>query len=458
MSSVGKKARDPKTPDFKTLGVEITDAIQREQEGKLTPAERRNLTRMAKDRGQSLPEFLNVMQRLALESAKPKPWLKEAPEVSVSNNRIKTEQKTSSDEKYFRDLVGWANGGDLKKKEIEKLSHAAANGGEGIPAAGRKVLSGHAASRGQTLPQYLRCMLAINDFVRKTGEDDFDHEVMTADELDHYARLPNFVPDVLGAGVVLCKEGKLALLSIIASQESEMRAQANSRGNWPREAALDVAKVWITHFVTTIVHGEFVFSEKEKGTWPLATSCLLHTHKAAATLIQNALLKSPVQKGQVARACAWLREKRENPLAYPPWDAAVGVHEGLELLKDALGLHGPSPVMSAEVSAPASNQPKSRSSEEALLGGQPAPLAAVGKMAVIEWNKCLRYDGEVFNIQGVERWRDIRTLLDARGEYVKLEKGFPQRFAQGGARRFRMIATEAEGAGRKGTGRYKIKQ
>ena len=76
---------------------------------------------------------------------------------------------------------------------------------------------------------------------------------------------------------------------------------------------------------------------------------------------------------------------------------------------------------------------------------------------MLEWYKCLKYDGEFFKINGEERWDDIRALVDANGEYVKLEEGFPQRFAQGDARRFRMVATEAEGVGRNGTKRYKIK-
>ena len=465
MSNKPKKDRKPIELDLKKMGLEITDAIQREQEGKLTPAERRKLTRMAKDRNQSLPDFLKSMRHLIEASAKPKPLLAEMPKIPTASDLKKKEQKKRADEMYFRDLADWARRGELNKKEIEKLSHAEANGGEGIPTLGRKVLEGCATPRGQTFSQYLRSLLAINDFVMKTGEDDFDCELMTAEDIDGFASLPNFVPDALGAGVSLCKGGKLALLTIIAKQENEMREQANSRGKWSRQTALDVAKVWITSFYTTVAHGEFVFSEKEKGTWPLVTSCLLHTHEAAGILIQNALIKSPEQRGLVARACAWLREKRENPLSNPPCDAAAGVYEGLELIKDALKLQGCPPAEPVEMAALTTTPPEQRDDAEAQApesepSASPAaqqPSAIVGKLVILELNKCLKYDGEHFTIHGDERWNDIRALMDANGEYVELEDGFPQRFAQGDARRFRMVATEAEGVGRNGTKRYKIK-
>ena len=465
MSNKPKKDRKPIELDLKKMGLEINDAIQREQEGKLTQAERRKLTRMAKDRNQSLPDLLKSMRNLIEASAKPKPLLAEMPKIPTASDLKKKEQKKRADEMYFRDIADWARRGELNKKEIEKLSHAAANGGEGIPTLGRKVLEGCAIPRGQTLSQYLRSVLAINDFVMKTGEDDFDCELMTAEDIEDFASLPNFVPDALGAGVALCKGGKLALLTIIAKQENEMRDQANSRGKWSRQTAIDVAKVWITNFYTTVAHGEFVFSDKEKGTWPLVTSCLLHTHEAAGILIQNALIKSPEQRGQVARACAWLREKRQNPLSHPPCDAAAGVHEGIELLKDALALQGYPPAVPTEASAPAATPPEPRANAEAQApasepSASPAaqqPSAIVGKLVMLEWYKCLKYDGEFFKINGEERWDDIRALVDANGEYVKLEEGFPQRFAQGDARRFRMVATEAEGVGRNGTKRYKIK-
>ncbi len=442
--------------DCKKFAGEFEDLVQREQLGTLSKAEVKKWSGMAKKQGQSLPDYLNCMQNLMSLYAQPSPNFANMPRIQTTSERKKSEQAAGKIEESFRKLVGWAKSGELKSIENEKLKHAETNDGEGIPPIGRQVLEGYAASRGQTLPQYLRGLLEINGFIRKTAESEFDHELMTDEDLDYFARFPRFVLDVLGAGTVLSREGKLALMIIASQQEKEMRAQASGRGAWPIEAALEVAKVLIANWSAIIRTGESVFAEKEK--LPPITSLFTRTHEEAGTLIQNTLIKSPEQRGLVARAFAWLRENKETPLSYPPWDASDRIHEGLEILKDALGLNGPSPVMSVKSSAPAASQPKLISSEEALLRGQPAPLAAVGKLAVIEWDKCLRYDGEVFNIQGVERWRDIRALLDARGEYVKLEKGFPQRFAQGGARCFRMIATEAEGPGRKGTGRYKIKQ
>ena len=450
-----KRVLELSKQDYKTFAMEFEELVQREQAGKLSKAETRKWSGQAKVRGQTLPDYLKSMQNLMSLYAQPSPNFADMPKIPTTSELIKREQVEWKLAESFRKLVGWAKSGDLKTIEIKKLKHAETNDGEGIPPIGRQVLEGYASSRGQTLPQYIRSLLEINGFVRKTAEGDFDHELMTGEDLDYFARFPRFVLDVLGTGAALSREGKLALLLIAAQQEREMRAQASGSGAWPIKVALEVAKVIIANWSGIIRAGECVFSEKER--LPSIISLFTRAHEAAGALIQSTLIKSPEQRGQVARACAWLREKREMPLSYPPWDAADRVHEGLEILKEALGLCGRLPSAAADESELATEKPTPRSVLETQAGTQLESLAVVGKLVVIEWDKSLRYDGELFCIQGGERWRDIRALLDGRGDYVKLDKGFPQRFAQGGARRFRMIATEAEGAGRKGTGRYKIK-
>ena len=332
-----KKDAKPKMPDFKKMKLEIDDLIQREQQGKLTPAEKRKLSRNAKEHNLSLPDFLQTLRHLVEESAKPKPRLAEMPKIPTASDLKKKEQKERDADQYFRSLAGRARSGKLVKKEIAKLSHAAANDGAGIPAIGKKVFGEDAASRGQTLTQYVRCLLEINGFVKKTGKG-FDSETMTVEPVAHLARFPRFALDALEAGSALTKEGKQVLLTIIGSQEREMAAQAAGRGVWPVATALEVAKLCVTHFDEAVRLVETVYADKKKERWMSITPCLIRTHEAASDLIKRKQFKSWKQMAHVDHACAWLREKRQGVLAHPPWDAPAGVHEGLELLRSAFGL------------------------------------------------------------------------------------------------------------------------
>ena len=346
-----KNDAKPKTPDFEKMKLEIEDVIRREQQGKLTPAEKRKLSRKAKDHNLSLPDFLQTLRHLVEESANPKPRLAEMPKIPTASDLKKKEQKERDADKYFRSLAGRARCGKLVKKEIEKLSHAEANDGAGIPAIGRKVFGEVAASRGQTLTQYVRCLLEINGFVKKTGAADFDSETMTVEPVAHLARFPRFALDALEAGAALTKEGKLVLLTIIGSQEREMAAQAAGRGVWPIATALEVARLWVTHFDAAVRMVETVYADKKKERWMSITPCLSRTHEAASDLIKRKLFKSWKQMAHVDHACAWLREKRQGVLAHPPWDAPAGVLEGLELLRSAFGLSEKPPA-----DAPAGNK------------------------------------------------------------------------------------------------------
>ena len=328
----------PKPPDLKKLVSEINDLVQRGREGKLTPAEKCKLSRMAKDHGQSPSDFLETARRLSVEYAKSKPPLAEIPKIPTASALRKKEQKKRDAETYFRDLAGRARCGKLDEKEIVKLSHAAENDGAGIPAVGRQVLGEYATTRCETLVQHVRCLLEINGFVKKTGEDDFDSETMDVEPVAHLARFPRFALDALEAGTALTKEGKIALLTIIGSQERELTAQAAGRGRWPGATAFEIAKIWITHFNEAVCAGEAVFAEKTNTCRLPVAHCLCRTHEAASDLVKRKQFKSWKQKAYVDLACAWLREKRKGVLAHPPWDAPAGVHEGLELLRTAFGL------------------------------------------------------------------------------------------------------------------------
>lgn len=364
----------PKMPDFKKLTSEINDAIQRERDGKLTPAERSNLSRMAKEHNQTLADFLKTMSRLGEEYAKPKPEFAGTPRIPTASDLKKKEQKERDAETYFRDLAARVWCGKLDKKEISKLSHAAANDGAGIPATGRQVLGEYAAARGETIIQYVRCLLEINGFVKKTGDDAFDSETMTVEPVAHLARFPRFALDALEAGSALTEEGKQALLTIVGSQERELTAQAAGRGLWPVETALEIAKIWITHFHAAVLAGESVFADKTKACRLPVTHCLCRTHEAASDLIKRRQFKSWKQKAYVDLACAWLREKRQGVLAHPPWDAPAGVHEGLELLRGAFGL-------SEKQSADAPDGPKAPANAKRRPRNKWPPLALKHKTA-----------------------------------------------------------------------------
>lgn len=351
----------PQPPDFKKMEVGINDLIQREKQGALTRAEKTKWNRLAKEHGYSLPDYLKSLRQLIIESAKPKPCLAELPKIPTASDILKKEQKERDDERYFRDLVGRARRGKLDDKELVKLSQALANGGEGIPPTGMKVFGEYAASRGEALVQYVRCLLEINGFVKKTGEESFDSETMPVEPVAHLVRFPRFVLDALEAGTALTKEGKIALLTIIGSQERELTAQAAGRGVWPVETALEIAKIWITNFNAAVLAGEAVFAGTMKACRLPVEHCLCRTHEAAGDLIKRRQFKSWKQRAHVDLACAWLREKGQGVLAHPPWDAPAGVHEGLELLRIAFALPEKPPAEAkAGPKAPANAKRKPR--------------------------------------------------------------------------------------------------
>lgn len=367
MSTTKEKTSAPEKPDFKKMEADINDLIQQEKQGTLSQAIKTEWTRLAKDHGQSLPEYLKSMRNLILEFAKHKRRLADMPKITTASDLQNKEQKERNAEKYFRDLAQRAWCGKLDETEIAKLSHAAENDGTGIPSMGRKVLGAIAAARGETLSQYARCLLEINGFVRKTSEDDFDNETMAVEPVAHLACFPRFAVDALEAGSALSKEGKQALLTIIGTQEREMAAQAAGRGVWSVETALEIAKLWVTHFDAAVRSGEAVYADKKGERWMSVTPCLCRTHEAACDLIKRKQFKSWKQKAYVDLACSWLREKGKGVFAHPPWDAPAGVHEGLELLRSAFGLsETQSADAPAEPTAPASAKRKPRNKWPAL--------------------------------------------------------------------------------------------
>jgi len=378
-------------------------------------------------------------------------------------NRINSPRNDAVDS-----LIRRAESGKLTIEEIKKLKIAVEQDGLHLSPEGRAAFEQYAASHGHTLQECLQFLLEINGFIRVTGEAEFDPDDNHAGMIDLCARIPMFIPEALAnRDATLTFEKKMVLVNIIVLQANEMKAQAKGLGKWPKETAFSVAKAWITRYSLLLQESEQVFAKERADIRSRLASTLNWAHEEASGLLKHVLCASYVEKAQVDAICGWLRATKEWFPPQLPWDAPKNVHEGLEFLADRFGMAGQPPAAApAEISTTTANPPEQLTgNEEQRCAPESAeePAAqktrvAVGKLVILELNKCLKYDGEHFTIHGDERWNDIRALMDANGEYVELEEGFPQRFAHGDAKRFRMVATEAEGPGRKGTGRYKIKQ
>lgn len=82
----------------------------------------------------------------------------------------------------------------------------------------------------------------------------------------------------------------------------------------------------------------------------------------------------------------------------------------------------------------------------------------VNRVAIIRDGAVLEYGGKTYNFNGAKRWGLVRALMAAKGEYVECGKGLKGYFAKHKeAKAFFDSAVEAEGLGRKGTGRYRLK-
>ena len=77
---------------------------------------------------------------------------------------------------------------------------------------------------------------------------------------------------------------------------------------------------------------------------------------------------------------------------------------------------------------------------------------------VIREGEALRFDEKPYTFGGAKRWRNIIVLITANGAYVKCDKKLKGFFSKDKeANAFYEAAIEAEGQGRNGTGRYRMK-
>lgn len=71
----------------------------------------------------------------------------------------------------------------------------------------------------------------------------------------------------------------------------------------------------------------------------------------------------------------------------------------------------------------------------------------------------LEYNGHFYEFRGRKRWKAIRTLIEADGEYVEFDRGLKSLFATSvEAMAFYEAGVEAEGIGRNRTNRYRLKK
>ena len=443
MSSNQKDNSNPKEPAGQDLDRVITDLVQSEEsirrDGEATCSV------------QPIFDYLGFLQHCKSQYAE---------QADCAVRKINNERNNT-----VYNLVNRAMSGKLTIGEIKKFKLAADGDGQQLSRDERLAFKEYAENRGQTLQECLQLLSEINCFVRVTGQPEFDPDDNHAGMIDHCARIPLFLPEALANKDVLrTSEGRMVLIGIIALQTDEMKAHAKGRGKWPSETAVSVAKVWIKKYASMLHNGEDVYADDRAIVGSAVSNALKWAHVEASGLLKNALCVSHVEKAQVDAVCGWLRDTKTNFPPQLPWDAPKNVHEGLELLMDKFNLSGHSPAaVPAEISTSAPNPSEPFTGNEERTPESPEQPAAqktpeaVGKLVILELNKCLKYDGEKFTIRGEERWSDIRALMAAKGEFVKLEKGFPQRFAKNDAQRFRKLATEPEGPGRNGTGRYRIK-
>ncbi|NLF39380.1 hypothetical protein GX586_08035 [bacterium] len=80
-----------------------------------------------------------------------------------------------------------------------------------------------------------------------------------------------------------------------------------------------------------------------------------------------------------------------------------------------------------------------------------------GRLRILEQGRTLLYANSSYEFRGEKRWGLVQKLIDAQGAYTNLGKNPKGVFRTGKALEFFDAAIEAEGRGRNGTGRYRIK-
>ena len=83
---------------------------------------------------------------------------------------------------------------------------------------------------------------------------------------------------------------------------------------------------------------------------------------------------------------------------------------------------------------------------------------SANKIRIIQDGAALEYGGKAYVFGGKKRWQIVRQLIAADGDYAECGKGMKAVFVNTAqAKAFYVAAVEAEGIGRKGTGRYRLK-
>jgi len=416
---------EPKNVNWTALDIYYNNMIYKELRGELTEEDRAYLNDMAGKRGQSVRDYLWGMLDMAKSALKktdcqagrdkdPKADINPKEPVGQESNTVEpvgqdtnrvisdppeSEEETRRDEEkctiqpiveylgfnqrcnsqYAKkedcavktvnnqrnsavcNVVHRAMSGKLTIGEIKKFELAADGASQQLSHEERQAYEEYAENRGQTLQECLQLLSEINCFVRVTGQQEFDPEEKHVGMIDHYGRIPLFLPEALAnRDVMRASEGRMVLIGIISLQTDEMKAQTKGRGKWPRETAVSVAKGWVRKYVSMLRNVEHVFADDRADVGCAVSSALKRAHEAASGLIKNALCASYVEKAQVEATCGWLRDTIENFPPQLPWDAPKNIREGLELLMDKFERSEKPPVAATDTSKKTLRAPKKR--------------------------------------------------------------------------------------------------
>lgn len=188
----------------------------------------------------------------------------------------------------------------------------------------------------------------VSDFLARFIKSDIE-ESHSNEQLEAYAKNAHFfnrfvceLSELKASGVgfenilfTVCW-GAGTVTRILGLQLKALQNEVVGKALWPRAVALEVAKAWLMSYGESLSYGNILGTDSHRKEEFLNLTEKIH-EKASLLLIKMTSASSE-QRAKISKACAWLRETKNSITALPPSAAPTGVHEGLELLKDTLGL------------------------------------------------------------------------------------------------------------------------
>ncbi len=215
--------------------------------------------------------------------------------------------------------------------------------------------------------------------------------------------------------------------------------------HWPKGAA-------VPHMLLFPVHGmggKAMRGEGGKVVWNEENRQAIKRFAVTRTTRVDLMLRKHLGKLHEActtPGCSLSDEKADGPIA----DVALK------------GTGGEGALRAAYAAAQGARESGLKGAEDGGLkpeaGAGPKTVRGKIKIKVIRDGWALDYDGRIYQFGGKKRWEAVRKLIEADGEYVMVERGFNSLFVNNpDAVAFFEAAVEAEGQGRNGTHRYRLK-